>query len=751
MDDDNSVQGEESAEENTDSDGDDGRSDGGDGRSDGEDGMEGNSREGVQQDKRRKQISDAGRRAYSRARNAIIAEETEARSWRPKQVQKVEPSVGIMLSCRWQCEQFCRAYVAYLGVQHGVNVRKNAVKVSMLCKAVSCPSNMVFDWQPSCGRWKLNRFHPHLDSCLGNDTTGGGGGGKNCAAAYTAEQVARLLKSEIAQNPNITAKHIAGIVKAKGIYTRQPPPYHYRAVLKVLRSEMAKSRAIQMAAMEGFADLLRDEGHYVKIIIVSGSEMKTIRRKAAEFIFRQCKLSGTIGKDEQFDVECVKTDDIKDNGRYYGGFIFVPSCARHFIQTARLTTCADAAHCQGVGPQSYGTVFQVLGYDTNNHILPLVFAHFVGTECRDTWLPVFRACAALEGYDVPKRVCIVDQEKSIDSSFNEVFHHASIFLDKHHVVKNMTPTLGAEKSWGVRLYEKALRAPSVDSVNAMKAQYGQKMSSYLSKFPDKELYRACSALEDLVTTSQGAESSMAAALRTQIRAVEPQSMLEKVALMQRSRFLAQKKDASQCDRPVPPRVAQHIGKILLRAREYQGSVRFIDGTDAMEATVQSASDSSQLRHVVLNKEPQIPPSCCAFSQNGDGFPCYHGAAVIAEKYGALNMWKFVHIRHLTATWKSQYHNVSYTIPPQYKVDSVLEKAKSEVDSGDAIQVPKALAPPRGRPTKNAGKRYKGWYEKGPMFKKTKSHSCSICAASDHIASACALNQLFNDPDDDVFM
>lgn len=40
----------------------------------------------------------------------------------------------------------------------------------------------------------------------------------------------------------------------------------------------------------------------------------------------------------------------------------------------------DAAHWHAVGPQSYGTAFEVVTYDKNMHLLPLVFAHFVGPE-----------------------------------------------------------------------------------------------------------------------------------------------------------------------------------------------------------------------------------------------------------------------------------------------------------------------------------------------------------------------------------
>lgn len=141
-----------------------------------------------------------------------------------------------------------------------------------------------------------------------------------------------------------------------------------------------------------------------------------------------------------------------------------------------------------------------------------MFAHFVGTESLETWRSVFEAWGDLEGYDFPCLVCVVVQEKSIDTNCKENFTQVSVFLDKHHVVKNTSPELGTKRFAGIRSYERALRAPKTVSVDSIKEKYGLKTSAYLSKFTDKELYRAYSLIEDLVVTPQGAKSAMFAAL-----------------------------------------------------------------------------------------------------------------------------------------------------------------------------------------------------------------------------------------------
>ena len=94
-------------------------------------------------------------------------------------------------------------------------------------------------------------------------------------------------------------------------------------------------------------------------------------------------------EEARFDHRVVDCSDIVDGRTYYSGFVFVPSIASHFCKYGSATTAADAAQCQGCGPQSYGTTYEVVGYDANHSTLPLFFAHTVGTESEESWTMVF--------------------------------------------------------------------------------------------------------------------------------------------------------------------------------------------------------------------------------------------------------------------------------------------------------------------------------------------------------------------------
>lgn len=164
----------------------------------------------------------------------------------------------------------------------------------------------------------------------------------------------------------------------------------------------------------------------------------------------------------------------------------------------------------------------------------------------------------------------------------------------------------------------------------------------------------------------------------------------------------------------------------------------------MEATVRSQTDGSVLCRVVLRDTPQSPSLCCSHAQKGTGFSCVHGIAVLSEKFGVNNLHKFVAERHFTKTWRKEYENCTFQLPRQARVDEVIRSAKKLVGSGKNVHVPKATPTPRGRPAKNAGKRQKGWYEKGPETRKKLSYSCSLCRLEDYLSTGCQLRQLFDD-------
>lgn len=119
--------------------------------------------------------------------------------------------------------------------------------------------------------------------------------------------------------------------------------------------------------------------------------------------------------------------------------------AEHFCAKGRMTAAADAAHCGGIWPQSCGTKFEVVGYDTNNHLFPLVFGHFVGPGCIETWRSIFSDCAKI---GVPLRTTIVDLEKSIDNAYRDCMSAAKLFLNPLH---DMQRSSHCEETHGIRI------------------------------------------------------------------------------------------------------------------------------------------------------------------------------------------------------------------------------------------------------------------------------------------------------------
>jgi len=694
--------------------------------------------------------------------NAVL----EALQWRPKAHAAVPFVVGMCVPERYMAAALCRAEAAHTGVRRGIKLRQDLYTVEASCRRDGCGFTRGFGLQMKDGSWKLTKMREHDPVlCFGQEmpvveavveAVEAVAGAKKkpavppvtCVAAYPPAHVARALRHDFADDPNINATAIGKLLKAMALYRFEPPQAHCRAIGRNLRDEMRATRDVSMAAMPGFAALLEAKGHTVKLLTVTGKEMLAIRRKSSKFIFLQQQKDGHIPKDAVFNPADVRTDDIDEGGTYYGGVMFRPSVAGALAERGRKTACADASHCEGIGEQSFGTLFEIDHYDTGNFLVPAVVGHYIGTEDLISWQAAFDILHP--SFDCPDRVVMVDNEKSIDHALRKM-QFAKPFADERHIHKNMSKAIGGEKGTGLKLYSSALRAPSQARVDNITARYGPKQTDYLSKFDKRELYRSCAAdgrgLQDLVLTSQGAETSMAAALKSGIRATEPHRLLEKIVTEARGRFLKAKTAAETWEGPVPPRVQEVLAKKIAKAEEMYKTVTWIRGTDNNEALVQSYTEAGHMRRVVLSSEPHVAPSCCAYSTDGSGFPCLHAIKVIVNKYGPGNVWRFVHRRHLTETWRRQYLGVEFEMPAQADVDAVMDNAKKLVAAKQNLMIPKAIPPPRGRPPKNAGKRLKQWYERGPGAKKKRVYTCSLCRGEGHTREDCFLRQIFDDRDD----
>lgn len=139
--------------------------------------------------------------------------------------------------------------------------------------------------------------------------------------------------------------------------------------------------------------------------------------------------------------------------------------------------------------QSYGTVFEISVYDTNNRIVPLFFSHSVGTDRSYTWGTVFEDLKEVDRFDCDGRTTIVDQEKALESTLRSAFAECNIFMDMLHVKKNMAPSIRTEKTTGLHAYKTKVRAtlPSITSV--WTDQYGAKKEMYMYIFPMSGIYK----------------------------------------------------------------------------------------------------------------------------------------------------------------------------------------------------------------------------------------------------------------------
>jgi hypothetical protein len=253
---------------------------------------------------------------------------------------------------------------------------------------------------------------------------------------------------------------------------------------------------------------VRIKNYQVELITVTGVEMKKIRVKAGLFIWNRNVKEGTISADAVFDPACVNVSDIVDEGMYYGGFVLTLSTAPNFCLKGLKAGYTDASHCEGKGPQSFGTFGEVGTYDSNLHLHSVVLMHSAGNEDGGFWDTAFGAARLVPGFDRLGRVVHSDMEKGLASSLSSTMGFAKGYYDKRHLEKNMLRGLGAERATASGLYNRATMAPSPGMLEAARAQFGPQLARYLGGYPDFMLYRCLSAFEAPAQRAASSSSSL---------------------------------------------------------------------------------------------------------------------------------------------------------------------------------------------------------------------------------------------------
>ncbi|KAJ1453820.1 hypothetical protein M885DRAFT_566935 [Pelagophyceae sp. CCMP2097] len=122
------------------------------------------------------------------------------------------------------------------------------------------------------------------------------------------------------------------------------------------------------------------------------------------------------------------------------------------------------------------------------------------------------------------------------------------------------------------------------------------------------------------------------------------------------------------------------------------------------------------------------PSARDASYAAGRYPCLYGDVGIISKHGIQQLYKFVDESCRTATWQAQMADI----------DAVMLEARGRVAWDAGLRVPVAIAPPCGRPRKDAGTRLRFFYEHGQGGKRRKMH-CGLCAGHDR--TECSYRQV----------
>ena len=215
---------------------------------------------------RKQQKSRARAKMKVVAKNRLAAAKFDSLTWLPLSSEDLTPpEIGQVFEQRWQAEQYARSWTAMKGVQGGIQL-----KIDQDSMRVSCYTcrlfGIVFNYQAKTGQWALRKFVGHEAGCFGAPTPADGANTEEapcaCKSAFTAAQAARVvLSSRLIDLDSVNLPKIRDALSP--FYLRSPSARFFSNVKKAVAISMHADRAVDMAALPGYAAALLACGHKV--------------------------------------------------------------------------------------------------------------------------------------------------------------------------------------------------------------------------------------------------------------------------------------------------------------------------------------------------------------------------------------------------------------------------------------------------------------------------------------------------------
>mmetsp|Transcript_11872 Transcript_11872/g.14473 ORF Transcript_11872/g.14473 Transcript_11872/m.14473 type:complete len:757 (-) Transcript_11872:1541-3811(-) len=647
---------------------------------------------------------------------------------------------------RWQAEQDTRArnakekrLMVFTEMKHD-----SLVAVCKFKDDTGCPYCAHFRRSAETNRFELKKYEPHHNECAQKAIDSG-------MVPYKTEQLAHMKEVLDMVDEDTKVKSRVLIPVLQRVCGFVPTPEKAACVKRGALEKLKGDLHLKLQQLPALVDLLKEKYNCTcDLHFSNGETMRKNRIECARYEHDQYQKS--IAEDERapFDPSSVDLSDIRDTieidgqqlpAKYYESMSVVPSTAKDFIRCMEPYVASDGAHLEGKSGDSFGTLLSTVGYSTNRDLILVGATHVAQNESEDSWtrhhLCLKRACAVddddagdldfISWIDRSSTIHSTDGEKGLVPALRKTMQNAVHYRDPNHLEKNMQTALSgisrAQKAIDIACYKSAVEARTTSKVNSILSGLSPQAQNYLGVYEKKQLYQAFWPRQLLlkIKTTQGAEAKNSADNANGVRATSPASIIMAALKAEQKKIARDAVASNRCASPLPPRIESDVAEVAKKAENYY--VQWENLETKRIASVRSQRNPAIKYDIRLPSSitPNMMPPICPCGYHTSGIPCYHGAAAISDKFGVNRLYEFVHPNLRASFWKEQYKNMQLDLPSTAEIDAL--------PADPTICFPVALLPPKGRPSKNPGKRLHSSREDGTKVKKPRC--CGLCKAHNH--------------------
>ena len=435
---------------------------------------------------------------------------------------------------------------------------------------------------------------------------------------------------------------------------------------------MTVKRHVEVAALINCRQSLAEIGYNLYITTTDCRSFKKNKKDAAEQLHHE--KTGSILDRNKLEEEVLRHSGLNCSGAYYTGLTIVSPFGKWIAKHGLSTWRVQMRQLPGNDLQTYGTVYQILAYDSNCDAFPVVFRHAMQVEHENDWEALFNVCHEVQGFDVEGRVVIIPESAAVIAAFNCCgFINAQFMIDPQDMVCNLERRNTHRAVEELELFVNAATCEHRRDANDMMNCVSLAMTMYVFQYRKENIFRSYAGVQHDMEALGESDVLQYEQIMEHVVSLNLLSLVRYIIVQQESRFMFRVMEEDQWQEPCTPYVKNKLEQLKEMAEKVSLEAQPVQMTQDNRVAYVGIMDRNRNKFEVNMNATALQQLCtCKQRFVSPGIPCIHAVYAFSKAGNKLQLYDLIPTCYSKLAWHLQYSWPGFTMYPEYLMEAAVQ-------------------------------------------------------------------------------